>query len=73
MLEIAYEANSEENVERKKILILKMLAKVKLVDFLLNMADDKKLLTARKYIKIATKLDDIARYSSGWVKKIEKK
>lgn len=40
LLEIAYEANMSSNVERKKELLEKSIAKVKVIDFLLNMSLD---------------------------------
>lgn len=45
-----------------------MIAKIKIIDFLLNLSYDKKLITEKKYFKIASKLDDIAKYTNGWLK-----
>ena len=39
-------------------------------DFLLNLSYDKKLITEKKYHKLALALDDIVKYTSGWLKKI---
>ena len=33
ILEIAYEANNSENIEKKKDLLQKMIAKIKIIDF----------------------------------------
>lgn len=72
MLEIAYEANSTEFIELKINLINKMLAKVKLVDFLLDLAVDMELLSSKKYIKLANRLADIEKYSRGWIMQSKK-
>ena len=45
ILEIAYEANIIENVEKKKDLICRIIAKIKIVDFLLNLSYEKELIT----------------------------
>lgn len=70
LLELAYEANSSQNVELKKELLTKMIAKIKIIDFLLNLSYDKQLITEKKYFKITSKLDDIAKYSNGWLKNL---
>lgn len=58
VLKIAYEANILEDVDLKKKLICKIIAKIKIVDFLLNLSYDKKLITQKKYIKLGERLDD---------------
>ena len=73
ILEIAYEANILENVELKKQLICKIIAKIKIVDFLLSLSYDKKLITQKKYIKLGERLDDIAKYANGWLKSFKNK
>ena len=70
LLELAYESNSAINVEHKQELLNKMIAKVKIIDFLLNLSYDKKLITEKKYYKLAERLDDISKYSNGWLKSI---
>ena len=72
ILEIAYEANIIENVEKKKDLICRIIAKIKIVDFLLNLSYEKELITQKKYIKLGTKLDNIAKYANGWLKSLKK-
>ena len=67
ILEIAHEANIIENIEKKKELVAKIIAKVKIIDFLLNLSWEKSLITQKKYLKISMKLDDIAKYSNGWI------
>ena len=72
ILEIAYEANIIENVEKKKDLICRIIAKIKIVDFLLNLSYEKELITQKKYIKLGIKLDNIAKYANGWLKSLKK-
>lgn len=68
VLELAYEANTCQDKKEKKSLILKSIAKIKIVDFLLNLSYDKSIITEKKYLKIASKIDDIVKYSTGWLK-----
>ncbi|MBQ9267059.1 MAG: four helix bundle protein [Clostridia bacterium] len=70
LLELAYEANSTKNLEFKQELLTRMIAKIKIMDFLLNLSYDKNLLTERKYLKLAKIIDDIAKYTNGWQKNI---
>ena len=68
LLEISYEANSTENVKYKKELLIKSIAKIKIIDFLLNLSYDKQIINEKKYLKFAAKLDDIAKFTNGWLK-----
>lgn len=68
LLELSYEANSIQDIEHKKILLTKMIAKVKIIDFLLNLSLEKQLITEKKFFKLAIKLEDIAKYTNGWLK-----
>ena len=70
ILEIAYEANSIQNLKNKKELLQKLFAKIKVIDFLLNLCYEKQLITEKKYYKFANKIDDILKYSTGWLKYI---
>lgn len=47
-----------------------MLAKIKVVDFLLNLSYDKQIITAKKYYKFGNKMDDIVKYTTGWIKQL---
>ena len=71
LLELIYEANLSEQVSKKIDLLEKGLAKVKLIDFLINLSYDKELITQKKYIKLSEKLDDIVKYMSGLLSKIK--
>ena len=67
ILELIYEANSSQNVELKIRLIQKILAKVKVIDFLLNLSYDREIITSKKYLKLANRIDDITKYATGWL------
>ena len=67
ILEFIYEANSSQNVELKISLIQKILAKVKVIDFLLNLSYDREIITSKKYLKLANRIDDITKYATGWL------
>lgn len=66
ILELAYEANNSKNMENKEILLEKIIAKVKILDFLLNLCYDKMIINNKKYIKFGENIDDIIRYTVGW-------
>lgn len=68
ILELAYEANTITDVQLKINLLLKLLAKLKIIDFLLNLSYDKKIITSKKYIKFGNKIGDILKYANGWIK-----
>lgn len=55
--------------EKVKILH-NVIAKIKIIDFLLNLSLDKNLITYKKYLKLANKIDDITKYITGWVKSL---
>ena len=59
-----------ENIERKKELLQKMVAKIKIVDFLLNLSYDKQIIPQKKYFKFGDKMDDIVKYTMGWIKSL---
>ena len=48
----------------------KIISKIKVIDFLLNLSYDKKLITEKKYYKLGQRLDDVIKYTSGWLKKL---
>lgn len=70
LLEISYEANTTENVEEKRKLLNKIVSKVKVIDFLLNLCYDKQIINGKKYVKFGEKMDDILKYTIGWIKSI---
>ena len=73
ILEIAYEANVMEDIYSKKILLQKILAKLKVIDFLLNISFDKQIITSKKYVKFGNRINDILKYVTGWLKTLNEK
>ena len=71
ILELAYKANISK--EKKQEYINDIVAKVKVIDFLLNLCYDKEIINMKRYVKFGEKLDDILRYSVGWQKSIQNK
>lgn len=71
VLELGYEANCTELIELKINIINKMLAKIKLVDYLLDLAVDMNLLNNKKYLKLSCRLGDIEKYTRGWMEKVK--
>lgn len=69
LLQIIYEANMTENMDKKIDLLEKAIANIKLLDFLINLSYDKELIPQKKYIKLSERLDDIIKYISGLLKK----
>lgn len=72
LLEICYEANNTTNEEKKIDLLERAIAKIKVIDFLLDLSFERKLISNKKVIKLALRLDDIIKYVSGWIKKSNK-
>lgn len=70
ILELSYEANSIEDIKNKTQILQKILAKIKVIDFLLNLSLDKEMISAKKYLKLANKIDDITKYTVGWANSI---
>lgn len=70
LLEIAYEANlNKDNIEKEK-LISKAIAKVKVLDFLINLCYDKQIINTKKYVRFGKSIDDITKYLVGWKKSL---
>ena len=70
ILELNYEANSTQDVVLKTKLLNKVFAKLKIIDFLLNLSLDKKIITQKKYYKLADKIDDVLKYETGWMNQL---
>ena len=73
LLELCYEANTTSNLENKKKLLEKVIAKIKILDFLLNLCYDKMIINNKKYIKLGNRIEDIIKYTNGWIKSIKQK
>lgn len=72
LLELVYEANVSSNIENKKRLLEKSIAKIKVVDFLVNICYDKQIINSKKYIKFGNSIEDIIKYLTGWIKSLLK-
>ena len=72
ILETAYKTNTVSNINRKKEFLETLFAKIKVLDFLLNMCYDKMIITKKKYFKFGNKMDDIIKYSTGWLNSLNK-
>lgn len=70
LLEQAYLANTTLDTELRKKLIEQIIAKIKVIDFLLNLSLDRELINGKRYIKLGEKLDNIIKYANGWLNSI---
>lgn len=70
LLEIVYQANMTSKSEDKIKLLENAMAKIKVIDFLINLSYDKVLINGKKYIKLGQRMDDITKYTIGWIKRI---
>lgn len=61
LLEIAYEANLNNSKDEKEKLLSKAMAKIKVLDFLINLCYDKEIINSKKYIRFGKNIDDIAK------------
>lgn len=68
ILELSYEANVTTNIEDKRKLMFKIISKIKVIDFLLNLSFDKNIISEKRYYSFGRRLDDIAKYINGWLK-----
>jgi hypothetical protein len=66
LLELSYKANSTSDDNYKMRLLDDIIAKIKVMDFLLNLCYDKEIINSKKYIKFGQKMDDIIKYTIGW-------
>ena len=71
LLELAYEANTTEEVTAKISIINKCIAKAKIIDFLVNLSYEKQIINNKRYIKFGESIDEIIKYLVGWKKSIK--
>ena len=69
-MEIAYEANTIREKDEKLKLLYKLIAKLKVVDFLINICYDKQIINNKRYLRFGEKIDDISKFTTGWIKSI---
>ena len=53
-------------------MLQKEVAKLKIIDFLLNISLDKEIITQKRYIKFGNRIDDILKYISGLINSLVK-
>lgn len=70
LLELVYKANVTSDNQYKKSLLEEIISKIKVIDFLLNLCYDKQIINSKRYIKFGEKMDDILKYTLGWIKTI---
>ena len=68
MLKIAYLANVTTDLKIRRENLEKILVSAKLIDFLVNLSYDKKIINQKKYLKVGQRIDDIVKYVTGWIK-----
>lgn len=71
LIEISYLANTVSNKEYRVELLEHIIAKIKVLDFLLNLCYEKEIINSKKYAKFGMKMDDIIKYTSGWLKNLK--
>lgn len=72
LLELAYEANTTELEDEKINLINKCIAKIKIIDFLINLSYDKQIINSKRYFKFGESMNEIIKYLTGWKKSLTK-
>lgn len=70
LLELAYKANSITDNDYKNRLLDEAIAKLKVIDFLINISYDKQIIPNKRYVKLGYTLDNITKYMTGWKKNI---
>ena len=66
LLAIVYEANITTNIKKREDLQEKAMAKLKYIDFLINVCYDKKIINGKRYLKFGESIDNIIRYIVAW-------
>lgn len=67
MLKFAYLANTTSDFKYRQRNLEEIIARVKLLDFFVNISFDKQIINQKKYLKVGQRLDDIIRYVTGWL------
>ncbi len=67
MLKLAYLANITTDLKERQKNLEQIIVRIKLLDFFINISYDKKIINQKKYLKVGQKLDDIVKYSTGWL------
>ena len=67
MLEIGYYTNGLEDNAKKFDNLNLILAKARIIDFLLDVSQSKEYITKKQYLKMALRLGDIEKFCLGWL------
>lgn len=70
ILELAYKINVSKDINRLNYMD-EIIAKIKVIDFLVNLCYDKQIINSKRYIKFGESLDNIIKYLIGWKKSIK--
>ena len=62
LLELAYLANSKNSVDFRMLQIDKCVAKIKVIDFLVNLSYDKEIINKKRYYNFGETMDRIIKY-----------
>ena len=66
LLLVVYEGNVTTNMDKRQNLQENAIAKLKYIDFLINVCYDKQIINGKKYMKFGESLDNIIRYIVAW-------
>lgn len=70
LLELAYLANSKNSVDFRMLQIDKCVAKIKVIDFLVNLSYDKEIINKKRSYNFGETMDRIIKYLVGWRKSL---
>lgn len=68
MLKLVYSANVTSDLKLRRQNLEQVIVRAKVIDFMVNLAYDKKIINQKKYLKVGQRLDDIIKYVTGWIK-----
>lgn len=71
ILEIVYKANTCIDKNKKITYLEEIISKIKVLDFLINLCYDKKIINNKRYIKFGSKMGDILKYTLGWIRSLQ--
>lgn len=66
LLLIVYEGNVASNTERRLELQENAIARLKHIDFLINVCYEKQIINGKKYLKFGEKIENIVKYIVAW-------
>lgn len=66
LLLVVYEGNITTDMEKRRDFQENAIAKLKYIDFLINLCYDKQIINGKKYIRFGESIDNIIRYIIAW-------